>query len=120
MINDTQVLSQRAGASNRTADELAAVFLWDAAVLTSPEDKREEWLMMNDERFTQDMITACQDAIENGWCSDPENSEYLSELIQTGEGWLSEKNMLVHWDDGFVIYDTKGWTDDDWTEVEGW
>jgi hypothetical protein len=136
------VLSQREGASSRTADELAAVFLWDAAVLTFPKERdithhlngvsycnechmhnckpMEEWVMEWDERFTPDMIEACLDAIENGWCEDPENGQYLSELIQTGEGWLADNSMTVWWNDGYVIYDTSEWTDEEWEEVENW
>lgn len=118
MIQDTDAVVIRAGASNRTADELASVFIYDAAALTaSAEVIGDCYDSHNDPRIPDEIHAAMDDADEHGWCEDPDNSEILSDFIATAEGWLAEHSLYAHWDDGLVIYDTTNWDDDDWESL---
>jgi hypothetical protein len=115
---DTQVLVQREGACCRTADQLASVFIEDAWDITK---KRPGVESITDDPEVPDYVKeAMLDADTNGWCEDPDNGQVLSDYIPVVEGWLSDANMMVHWDDGFVILNTMMWEDEDWTETENW
>lgn len=74
----------RDGANARTGDELARVFIDDAAALTGnvvPTDLPDP----------------------EGWCEEPDDAESLQDFIGTAEGWLCDADLYVIWDDGYVI-----------------
>lgn len=114
--NDALVI--RAGSSNRTGDELASVFIYDAGVLTAtPEVIGDCYDSHNDPRIPDYVHVAMDDADSHGWCEDPDNSQTLSDFIAIAEGWLGERDMYAHWDDGVVIYNTTAWTDEDFENL---
>lgn len=86
-----ETLAQRAGASNRTADELARVFIDDAVGLgaeLSPYGAAE--------------LAAIDDAWDgDGWCDDPDVAERLHDLAHQVESYLAD--LVVIWNDGYVI-----------------
>lgn len=74
----------REGASTRTADELARVFLEDVAGITTyviPADMPDP----------------------NGWLEDADESELLSDEIRNAESALGDVGLFVEWDDGYRI-----------------
>lgn len=79
---------QRAGASNRTADELVAVFLFDVEDCTT-------WRMPADVRT---IAESC-----DGWLDDPDDAETLRDAMSSADDALSDCGLWAEWDDGYVI-----------------
>lgn len=99
----------REGASPRTSDELALVFLSDVEGLgiTLPEDVRQ-------------VIDACEADLDlngNGraqWLTDEDLSESLTWAIEITEDLPAfYTHYFVEWEDGYVIYDHTGCSPDD-------
>lgn len=76
----------RAGASHRTADELADVFL-DAVEYYAAPWTRPEYC-------PRDVV---------GWLDDPDASQSLSDCIALGESALADVGLDVTWEDGYII-----------------
>lgn len=87
------IVAQRAGSSNRTSDELAAVFVIDTAEIIGEEslnaDQKEDYAFAG---------------TIDGWCEDPDDSQALSDMIGTWESYLGDAGYSVVWDDGYWIY----------------
>lgn len=94
------IVVTRAGSSNRTADELAAVFIIDVAELAGMTD---DGGITEDqpENLKEDYTLAC--TVE-GWCDDPDNSQALSDAVRDWESILCDAGYSVDWDDGYSIY----------------
>jgi hypothetical protein len=121
---DTQVISQYAGASHRTADELVSIFIAEAGFLTAGDAAKNRignYEVRLDFRIPAYVLAAMEDTDNaRGWCTDPENGQVLHDFVSVAEGWLGDNNFYVVWDDGFTIFNTMMWTEDDWTETENW
>ena len=120
---ENDVLAQRAGASNRTADELASVFIDDVVCIIRGLKVDGQPIHMEDQShivIPADVQAAMADADAHGWCDNADNGQLLSDFIHTAESWLGDFGMMVVWDDGYNIYDTTDWSDADWDEVSSW
>lgn len=76
----------RDGATSRTADNLAAVFLSDVADLTT-------YVVPSELPFPD----------SSEWCDDSDDSEALSDEIANAESALSDVGLFASWDDGYTI-----------------
>ena len=116
---ELDVLAQRAGSSNRTADELASVFIEDVAGIILAMMERGAIDPQPHVVIPDDVTAAMADANLNGWCEEDYSAETLSDFIPTCESWLSDFAMVAIWDDGYTIYTTDQWDDATWEEVDG-
>lgn len=104
-----EVLAQREGARTRTADELAAVFISDAADLTRNGQEPGH----DDSDAYATMLRYWQECPAGGWW-DGENksgytySEELHDASATAEGWLADIDAMVWQEDGYVIFRITG------------
>lgn len=81
-----EMFVSRDGASSRTADNLVAVFLDDVAELTT---------------YVVPEGLASPESTE--WCDDSDDSEALQDEARIAEDALSDADMFVVWEDGYVI-----------------
>ena len=81
-----EMYENREGASHRTADELADIFL-DAVEFYALPWQRPDY---------------CPRDVE-GWLEDADDSQTLSDCIALGESALSAVGLYVSWNDGYVI-----------------
>lgn len=97
------VVAQREGASQRTADELASVFIHDAVgagVVLSPWGRR----------FHAEYDEALEGSRLWGVSWLPENSEGLADDMTTlisqveTDLFTMDDPIYVHWDDGYVMF----------------
>lgn len=105
------VVCQRAGSSNRTADELAAVFIIDTAALIDNDNKGGGFDVLRiiegevhsslSESQREDIAMA--EKVE-GWMDDPDDSQALSDACRVWESYLADAGYGVEWDDGYTIF----------------
>ncbi len=86
-----ELLVQRAGASNRTADELLQVFIADAM------DLGAELSPYGQQVYDE----ACQALGEDRWITDRDLAEALDHLAFQVESYLAD--LVVTWEDGYTI-----------------
>ena len=111
-----ETLAQREGASTRTADALALVFLMDVRDLI--DHALETNVLASDLTDARDRLTReIDDALTwewsgadagDGWLETPADdsyspAEYLQDLVQRAESDLGMIGASVYWDDGYVI-----------------
>lgn len=99
-----EILAQRDGASSRTADELAAVFVGDVEALR-PDVRPYDAAMADAVDLAADYWGACP---SGGWAPLPADDTYpmgeaLSDAIYAGEAALVDLGLEVWWDDGYII-----------------
>ncbi len=90
-LSGYDMLVIREGASQRTADEGAAVFISDSADLLKVE--------LDD--ATKNLIDF------TGWLDNPDAEEALFDLVTEWEGRLADAGFVAVWDDGYIIYGRK-------------
>ena len=105
-------LAQREGASTRTADSLALVFLMDVRDLLDAHTTETQDAPTRETvyRLTADIDcvlswTWSRDA-GDGWLEDDGEGNYadiLQDMVQSAEGHLSLIDASVWWDDGYRI-----------------
>jgi hypothetical protein len=106
---DFDIIVSREGAANRTADELAAVFVLDVADIRYPGYQDNHLILPAEDH--EDVQFASE---ITGWCDDPDDSQRLSDLIPKWEAILSDAGYSVAWDDGYQIWRVA--FDDEYTE----
>lgn len=93
------ILAQREGASLRTADELAALFLSEAAYVLEEAAETDASLT---ETAGRAYTIACKYDDVQGWCDDADRSQALHDDASMVETWLPA-GIHVWWNDGYVI-----------------
>lgn len=97
-----EVVAQREGASTRTADDLAHVFMLDVIGIVGGKEHKPlcliagEWGVLLEQR--RDPHTG------SAWLDPEQGDGEIHDDIALFEGALSDAGHFVVWDDGFVIY----------------
>lgn len=99
----SDVLAQRVGASNRSADELVLVFLDDAEGIDP--DVLSPYGRDVRERAQADLASH-----GGSWLDDHELADELRSVMEQVESYLGgyDDPIYVIWDDGYVIYKITG------------
>lgn len=110
------VYAQREGSAVRTGDELAAVYVGDAAsifltsILAYIDDATNEMIVSGPYSMTPgvtDAIVTADDYWEahpnGGWCEDTDDSEALTDACRTMEDALGAEGFWTLWEDGYII-----------------